>query len=73
MAGRKVAPGQRAKVREGGMKARIWKDRESGRWCWDLEGHGLRSTGDRADWQAALDEALDDLRWIEAHRMAWRT
>jgi hypothetical protein len=54
------------------MKARIWKDRETGRWCWDLRGRGLRSTGDRADWAGALAEALDDMRWIESHRNAWR-
>ena len=54
------------------MKARIWKDRETGRWCWDLQGYGTRSTGDRATWQDAMNEVFDDMRWIEAHRSAWR-
>lgn len=55
------------------MKARIWKDRETGRWCWDLRGDGVRSTGDRATWQGAVDEAFNDMRWIEAHQAAWGT
>jgi hypothetical protein len=50
------------------MKARIWKDRETGRWCFDVQGYGLRSTGDRSAWRLALEEALGDMRWIEAHR-----
>jgi hypothetical protein len=53
------------------MKARIWKDR-SGRWWYDVCGHGLRSTGHRDAWQAALAEALDDLKWIGSHQHAWR-
>lgn len=54
------------------MKARIWKDRETGRWCFDVQGHGLRSTGDRVGWPCALAAALDDMRWIESRRPAWR-
>lgn len=54
------------------MKARIWKDRETGRWCFDVRGYGLLSTGDRGDWPGALAEALDDMRWIESHRHAWK-
>lgn len=53
------------------MKARIWKDRETGRWRLDVQGHGLRSTGDSATWHGALTAALDDLRWIGEHRHAW--
>jgi hypothetical protein len=54
------------------VKARIWKDRETGRWCFDVQGHGLRSTGDRGDWSAALAGALDDMRWIESRQHAWK-
>lgn len=53
------------------MKARIWKDRENGRWCYEVTGPGLRSTGDKATWAGALAEALDDMRWIAAHQHAW--
>ena len=53
------------------MKALIWKDRETGRWCFDVRARGLRSTGDKATWQAALDDALADMRWIESHQAAW--
>lgn len=54
------------------MKARVWKDRESGRWHFDVLGHGLRVAGDRTTWDGALSVALDDLRWIDAHPHAWR-
>jgi hypothetical protein len=54
------------------MKAKIWKDRETGRWCFDVRGYGLRSAGDRSAWRLALEEALGDMRWIEAHRRSRR-
>lgn len=53
------------------MKAKIWMDRDTGRWHWDLESHGVRSTGDRASWQAVLNEVFAEMRWIEAHQAAW--
>lgn len=53
------------------MKSRIWKDRETGRWCYDVRGFGLRSTGDRADWPGALAGALKDMRWTESRQRAW--
>jgi hypothetical protein len=54
------------------MKARVWKDRDTGRWRFDVHGHGLRVTGDRETWDSALGVALDDMRWIAEHRHAWR-
>jgi hypothetical protein len=54
------------------VKARVWKDRDSGRWCFDVLGHGLRVAGDRTTWDGALSVALDDMRWIAEHRGAWR-
>lgn len=53
------------------MKARIWKDRETGRWLYDVQGFGMRSTGDRADWQGALTEAFGEMRWVGEHKYAW--
>lgn len=50
----------------------MWKDRDTGRWCFDVQGYGLRSTGDRAAWRDALAEALADMAWIDAHRPSWR-
>lgn len=50
------------------MKARIWLDRETGRWCYDVRGLGLRATGDRRHWELALAEAFDEMRWISSHR-----
>jgi hypothetical protein len=53
------------------VKAQIWKDRETGRWHWDVRGHGLRAAGERAAWDGALVAALDELRWIGEHQHAW--
>jgi hypothetical protein len=53
------------------VKARVWKDRARGRWCFDVIGPGIRATGDKATWPAALDAALDELRWIAAHQHGW--
>jgi hypothetical protein len=52
-------------------KARIWKDRETGRWCFDVRAAGLRSTGDRAARDEALEEVLDEFAWIRDHEHAW--
>jgi hypothetical protein len=54
------------------VKAHIWKHRGTGRWCFDVKGHGLRSYGDRETWDGALSDALKDMWWIETHRAAWR-
>lgn len=51
------------------MRARIWKDRETGAWCYDVRSEGLRSTGEREKWEQALAEVLDEL----ASRRAART
>lgn len=53
------------------VKARIWKDRETGRWFLDVQDRGVRSTGSSATWHGALAAALDDMRWIEEHQQAW--
>jgi len=50
------------------VKARIWKDRETARWCFDVQGDGMRSTGERGDWAGALAAALGDMRHIASHR-----
>lgn len=49
------------------VKARIWKDRETGRWCYDVRGPMARCTGDRATWPGALAEAVAEMRWLAAH------
>ena len=54
------------------MKARVWKDRDTGQWCYEVHGHGLRFAGDRATWGGALSEALADMRRIETNRATWR-
>lgn len=54
------------------MKARVWKDMATGRWCFTVKGHGLRFAGDRATWDGALSEALADMRRIETNRATWR-
>lgn len=37
------------------MKARIWKDRVTGRWCYDIDGRGAV---DCPRWDDALSEVL---------------
>lgn len=54
-----------------GMKAVVRKDRRTGWWCWGVTGHGLRTTGERENWDDALAGALDDLGWIAEHQHAW--
>ena len=46
------------------MKAKIWKDRLTGRWCWDVRSYRSRFAGERDTWADALAEALDAMRWI---------
>lgn len=53
------------------MKAVIRKDPVTSWWRWDVTGHGLHAAGERENWEDALAAALDELRWIAAHRQAW--
>jgi hypothetical protein len=52
-------------------KARIWKDPQTGRWCYDVRSDGVRATGDRPSWAAALREVTDEFTWIRTHEHAW--
>lgn len=46
------------------MKARIWKDREAGVWCYSIDHGGV---SDCPTWTEALSEVLAE---IGAHRAA---
>lgn len=49
------------------MKARIWKDRQSGAWCYEFRGcEGLFVPGERRTWELALSSVLAH---IAAHRL----
>jgi hypothetical protein len=46
------------------VKAKIWKDRETGLWCYDLQMNGLRSTGEVVEWTTAFNSVITDMRWM---------
>jgi hypothetical protein len=53
------------------VKARIWKDRATGRWCYEVAAPGLAVGDDSITWAGALAGALADMSWLREHGLIW--
>lgn len=43
---------------EGGVRARVWKDRTTGLWFFDIRAAGVTHAGKRPTWEQALAQVL---------------